>query len=225
MQSPFENPSPGYFQGCYLAEVLEVEPGKVLVELLSMDDGQREDDNDKAEAIWARVAVPFAGNKRGAFLMPDVKDEVVVTFINGDPRAAIVIGTLWNGQHEIPESIDGTVDRWSLVGKKGTRIAIVEESEPAIQLSTPGGVKITMSDESGGKIEMTAGPTTVTLDQQGMSISTSTFSTTASEAKCVAGKYDVKTPQAKFSMMVDCIVLKAVAVNSELQRPAIGSLL
>ncbi len=225
MQHPFENPSPGHFPGCYLAEVLEVEAGKVRVELLSMDDGQREDDNDKAEAIWARVAVPFAGHQRGAFLMPDVTDEVVVTFINGDPRAAIVIGTLWNGQHEIPESIGETVDRWSLVGKKGTRIAMIEEREPAIHLSTPGGVKITMSDESGGKIEMIAGPTTVTLDQQGMTISTSKFCTEASEVECNAGKYDVNTPQAKFSAMVDCIVMKSVAVNSELQRPAIGSLL
>ena len=225
MNDPFQNPTPGFFHGSYLAEVLEVKPGKVLVELHSMDDGNREDGNDKAEAIWARVAVPFAGNKRGAFLMPDVNDEVVVTFANGDPRSAIVIGTLWNGQQEIPESINDEVDRWSLVGKKGTRIAIVEESDPEISLTTPGGAKITLSDEAGGKIVMQAGPTTVTLDQQGMKISTSKFSTRAAEAECNAGKYDVNTPQAKFSTMVDCTVMKSVNVNTVTQTPCVGSLL
>ena len=225
MPNLFENPSPGNFQASYLAEVLEVAPGKVLVELLSMDDGQREDDNPKAEAIWARVAVPFAGNKRGAFLMPDVRDEVVVTFINGDPRAAVVIGTLWNGQQEVPETIDDEVDRWSLVGKKGTRFAIVEENEPEISLTTPGGVKIVMSDEGGGKIELKAGPTTVTMDSQGMSISTSSLNTTAGEAECTAATYKVNTPEAKFSAMVDCQLLKTIVLNSVLQQTAIGSLL
>jgi uncharacterized protein involved in type VI secretion and phage assembly len=31
--------------------------------------------------VWARVAVPFAGNNRGAFFIPNVGDEVLVVFL------------------------------------------------------------------------------------------------------------------------------------------------
>jgi len=36
---------------------------------------------DQDGPIWARVAVPFAGDNRGAFFIPDVGDEVVVAFM------------------------------------------------------------------------------------------------------------------------------------------------
>ncbi len=44
--------------------------------------------------IWARLAVPMAGNKRGMWLIPDVDDEVVVAFEGGDARRPIVIGAM-----------------------------------------------------------------------------------------------------------------------------------
>ena len=55
----------------YLAEVVSVQDpdsmSRVKVKLLSFDAIGEQD----AE-IWARVAVPFAGNNRGAFFIPDV---------------------------------------------------------------------------------------------------------------------------------------------------------
>ncbi len=109
---------------------------------------------DQDGPIWARVAVPFAGGNRGAFFIPDVGDEVAVAFLGGDPRAAIVIGSLWNGQDSAPETIGGSgqsVDRWTITGKAGTRIAIVEQpaSSATITFSTPGGLTGTLTDEDG----------------------------------------------------------------------------
>ena len=40
---------------------------------------------DQDGAVWARVAVPFAGNNRGAFFIPDVGDEVLVVYLCGRP--------------------------------------------------------------------------------------------------------------------------------------------
>lgn len=98
---------------------------------------------DQDGPIWARVSVPFAGGNRGAFFIPDVGDEVVVAFLGGDPRGAIVLGSLWNGHDSAPETIGGSgknVDRWTITGKAGTRIAIVEQpaSSATIKFSTPG---------------------------------------------------------------------------------------
>src|SRR5690348_6368047 len=59
---------------------------------------------DQDGPLWARVAVPFAGGNRGAFFIPDVGDEVVVAFLGGDPRHIVVLGSLWNGQDQAPET-------------------------------------------------------------------------------------------------------------------------
>lgn len=46
--------------------------------------------------LWARVAVPMAGMMRGTFFIPQVGDEVLVAFAQGDVREAYVIGSLWS---------------------------------------------------------------------------------------------------------------------------------
>ncbi|RYD64270.1 MAG: type IV secretion protein Rhs, partial [Sphingomonadales bacterium] len=40
---------------------------------------------DRYEA-WARIATLFAGNNRGSWFIPDVDDEVLVSFEGGDVR-------------------------------------------------------------------------------------------------------------------------------------------
>src|SRR5256885_6150796 len=40
---------------------------------------------------------PYTTLFRSAFLLPDVGDEVLVTFVNGDSRLPVVVGGLWNG--------------------------------------------------------------------------------------------------------------------------------
>ncbi|HEY9115534.1 MAG TPA: type VI secretion system tip protein VgrG, partial [Bacteroidales bacterium] len=44
------------------------------------------DPND--EGIWSRISTLDAGENRGSFFRPEIGDEVLVAFINGDPRDA-----------------------------------------------------------------------------------------------------------------------------------------
>ncbi len=43
------------------------------------------------------MATLFAGKDRGSWFMPDVGDEVLVSFEHGDPSRPYVLGGLWNG--------------------------------------------------------------------------------------------------------------------------------
>ncbi|MEW6051220.1 MAG: phage baseplate assembly protein V [Candidatus Zixiibacteriota bacterium] len=52
-------------------------------------------DNDTP---FLRIAWPDAGNERGWFLMPEVDDEVLVGFEQGNPDSPVVIGCLYNGK-------------------------------------------------------------------------------------------------------------------------------
>jgi uncharacterized protein involved in type VI secretion and phage assembly len=58
------------------------------------------------ESAWARIAAPMAGNKRGAYFLPEVDDEVLVAFERGDLRFPYILGALWNGKDETPEKND-----------------------------------------------------------------------------------------------------------------------
>lgn len=46
---------------------------------------------------WARVSTPMAGKDRGWSTIPEIGDEVLVSFMHGDFNHAIVLGGLFNG--------------------------------------------------------------------------------------------------------------------------------
>lgn len=52
---------------------------------------------DQNETPFIRIAMPDAGNERGWFLMPEVNDEVLVAYEQGDPDHPIILGCLYNG--------------------------------------------------------------------------------------------------------------------------------
>lgn len=227
--SPFEIRQAGVFSASYLAEVISVDDpeslARVQLRLLSADGIGAQDG-----PIWARVATPFAGSGRGAFMLPDVGDEVLVTFLQGDPRLPIVVGGLWNGRDTPPETLGGAgdrIDRWTIVGKAGTRIAIVEESSgtATISFTTPGGVSGELTDSAGGKIELTAAGSTVTLDPSGVTIQTGAkVSVQASQVDVSAGLVKVDAGMSQFSGVVKCDTLIATTVVATTYTPGAGNI-
>jgi len=224
LSSPALSSAPRALAGAHLAEVVSVSDpdrlARVQVRLLGWD-GVGEQD----APVWARVASPFAGGDRGAFLIPDVGDEVLVVFAGGDPRFPIVVGGLWNGGAAPPESLSGDrVDRWALVSRKGSKISIVEESSPVITLETPGGVSATLTDQGGGEIELSASGTTITINSQGVSVqSGGKVSVQASQVDVSAGMVKVDAAMSTFSGMVKCDVLQASTVIASTYTPGAGN--
>ena len=211
---------------CHLAKVVSVQDpdnlARVKVKLLTIDgDGDAE--------IWARVAVPFAGSSRGALFIPDVDDEVLVSVLAGDSRFPIVVGGLWNGGAKPPEQFGGDrVDRWTITGKAGTRIAIVEQSSGSakIEFKTPNGVTGTLTDESGGsiKFEDTAG-NSITIDTQGISLqAASKVKVQAGQVEVQAGMVKVDAGMSTFSGIVKCDVLQATTVIASTYTPGAGNI-
>lgn len=45
---------------------------------------------------WARVVVPMAGLGHGNYFIPNIGDQVLVAFENGDINAPYIVGSLWN---------------------------------------------------------------------------------------------------------------------------------
>ncbi|VWC49499.1 Rhs element Vgr protein [Burkholderia lata] len=75
--------------------------GRVKVQFHWDRDGQF----DENSSCWIRVAQSWAGKSFGAQFMPRVGDEVVVTFINGDPDRPLITGSVYNGVNLPPYAL------------------------------------------------------------------------------------------------------------------------
>jgi phage baseplate assembly protein V len=96
---------------------------------------------DDAETDWARVVAPMAGKGRGMYFLPEVDDEVLVAFEQGNPESPYVLGALWNGKDKPPENnSDGTNDLRTIKSRSGHVIRLTDTKDAG---------KIEIADSSG----------------------------------------------------------------------------
>src|SRR5688572_28765070 len=71
--------------------------GKYMVKVRfpSLPNGD-ESGQTSEQSDWLRVCSFMAGTSMGMYCLPEVKDEVLVAFENGDMARGYVIGSLWN---------------------------------------------------------------------------------------------------------------------------------
>ncbi|MEO8568597.1 MAG: type VI secretion system tip protein VgrG [Ginsengibacter sp.] len=130
----------------------------IVVQLESDPDGQDRilvrvpviDSN--AQGIWTRVASLDAGNDRGAFFMPEIGDEVIVGFINDDPRDAVVLGMLHSSDKPAPITLQDANNEKGFTTRSKMHLSFNDDTK-TIVIDTPAGNSITI-DEQGMKIEI-----------------------------------------------------------------------
>jgi type VI secretion system secreted protein VgrG len=62
-------------------------------------------DNDKPTSCFVRLGTMFSGNNWGSQFLPRVNTEVIVSFINGNIDKPIIIGTVYNAENKLPQSL------------------------------------------------------------------------------------------------------------------------
>jgi type VI secretion system secreted protein VgrG len=60
---------------------------------------------DETSSCWIRVAQPWAGQQWGGFFLPRIGQEVIVSFLDGNPDRPIITGSVYNGQQTTPYSL------------------------------------------------------------------------------------------------------------------------
>jgi len=221
-----EIPLAGLFNGGYLATVESLNDpdsrSRVQVRILSFDGVEGHDG-----PIWARVACPFAGDNRGAFLLPDVGDEVFVIFVNGDPRMPIVVGGLWNGSASPPETISGGRNRRKVIrSKNGVKLTLDDQDgQEQFIVETPGGQKITLKDGPGAIFIEDANGNSAKLETSGVTVTTSAKATlNASTVEVSAGMVTVNSGLSKFSGIVQADTVITNTVISSTYTPGAGNI-
>lgn len=125
--------------------------------------------DNNAEGTWVRVASLDAGNTRGAFFRPELGDEVIVGFINDDPRHGVMLGMLNSSAKPAPLQASDDNNEKGFFTRSKMRIHI-NDSTKTITIDTPAGNSIQL-DEAGTKIEIKdQNQNKITMNSSGISM-------------------------------------------------------
>lgn len=135
--------------------------GVYSARVINADDPQRQGQvqvqyywQEQGQTTWIRHLTPYAGADRGVFFRPEVGDEVIVAFEEGDPERPVILGSAWNMSDAIPnedfwggETHNNDVKR--IVTKSGHRISLIDkQGEEAIGIATPTHAKLVLHEKS-----------------------------------------------------------------------------
>ncbi len=121
------------------------------------------------EGIWARVATLDAGNQRGTYFRPEIDDEVVVGFLNDDPRHPVILGMCHSSAKPAPEPAKDDNHHKGYVSREKLKLTFDDEKK-IIQMETPGGNKFAMSEDAKGITLEDQNGNKITLDDSGIKI-------------------------------------------------------
>jgi phage protein D/phage baseplate assembly protein gpV len=148
------------------------------------------------ESTWARVVTLAAGADRGVLMLPEVDDEVVVAFENGDARRPLVVGAVFNGKakpgDELTQSQDGSfavrANKKAFVHTKDD-MTFKSDKKLIIQVASDREEKADgkMGVEAGGEVKMKAGSSYTLEAGSSMSIKGASISVEAQGSLTLKG--------------------------------------
>ena len=177
---------------------------------------------DPAEdGIWTRVACLDAGNNRGTFFRPEIGDEVVVGFLNNDPRHPVVLGMLNSSGKPAPLKAANKNDEKGYTSRSGMKM-IFNDDEKSLKIETPAGKKITISekedyiqmeDENNNKVTMDSSAISL---ESGADIKLKATGDLSIEATNVSIK-----PSSSFEMSAGGASIKADSGSAAISAPSV----
>jgi uncharacterized protein involved in type VI secretion and phage assembly len=132
---------------------------------------------------WARISSPMAGKSRGFFFRPEVDDEVLVAFENGDMRRPYVLGALWSKVDTPPAHDAEPKNNWRCIVSRSGHILRFDD--------TDGSEKIEIIDKSGSH--------KIVIDSANSKI----------QIVCDSGDVEVSAPSGAFKVNAQTVEIKA----------------
>lgn len=120
--------------------------------------------DNKAEGIWARISTLDAGKERGSFFRPEVGDEVLLGFINDDPRHPVVMGMMNSKKLPAPLQAAEANPQKGFITRSKIKL-LFDDEKKIVTVTTPGeqsividddAGKVTIKDKNSNKIEMSS---------------------------------------------------------------------
>jgi len=97
--------------------------------------------------LWARYVNFYATSTAGAGFLPEINDEVIIGFLDNDPRYPVIIGSVYSPKNK-PANPPADENNYikSIITKAKLKITFDDEKK-VMKFETPGANSITISDE------------------------------------------------------------------------------
>jgi uncharacterized protein involved in type VI secretion and phage assembly len=209
--------------GAYTATVIDNRDPEGLARVLVRVPALREASN----GVWARLATLMAGQDSGTLFLPDVGDEVLVVFVQGDLRAPCVIGALWNKTAPPPAVADPPASVLQVRARNGVTLRITDDRDNnSLIVETPGGQRIALRDNLGTVQIEDGNGNAVSLSSTGVKVlAASKVEISAGVVDVDAGLLTVQAGLTRFEGVVRCDTLISNAVISASYTPGAGNVL
>ncbi len=134
------------------------ELGRVKVKLMWHD--------DSSNTPWIRISMPNAGNNKGIYFLPEIGEEVLVGFENGNPDLPFIMGSMHNGNDKSAWHNDDNYLK-AIHTKSGNVILFNDEDgkETISLYNRDKKTEITLTLEDGGNI-LIKSDTDITMDSE-----------------------------------------------------------
>lgn len=172
--------------------------------------------------VWASVVVPSAGQGYGISCLPKKDEIVVLAFVT--PELPLVLGSIWAGQSSAPEAADAVEDHYVMRTPAGTVMEFDDVDGPKLEVQTPKGYSLTITDSDGGKIKLKRGGQSVTLSSSEVKISGTKVVIDASTIEMNAAQIQANAGISKFSGVVQSDTLISNAVVGTSYTPGAGNI-
>ena len=120
--------------------------------------------------FWARVSNFYATSNAGLGFLPEVGDEVVVGFLEDDPRNPIVLGSLYGKNVPANPATDENNYIKQILTKAKLEINFDDENK-ILTFTTPGKNSVTLDDKNKNIVIKDQNNNTITMNSSGIAIS------------------------------------------------------
>lgn len=174
---------------------------------------------------WARLATMAAGADRGSWFLPDVDDEVLVSFEAGHPGRPIVVGALWNGKDVPPVTADIGNTVKVLRTRSGSEVRFTDQAgAAAVEIRTSTGQSVLLTADKGGAVQVTDGNNHVMLAPSGVTVQASASVRVAASVVTVeAGAIHLKSPMVTCDGVIKGSTLIVDSVVASTYTPGAGN--
>ncbi|GAA3591284.1 type VI secretion system tip protein VgrG [Flavivirga amylovorans] len=103
--------------------------------------------NDTTELVWARLASYYASNSFGVYFYPEVEDEVILGFIDGNPAYPVILGSMYSSSLQPPEVVADSDNNIKMLMTRSKLQVKFDDENIVMTMVTPNGNTLVLSDQ------------------------------------------------------------------------------
>ncbi|MBN1700205.1 MAG: rhs element Vgr protein [Spirochaetales bacterium] len=120
---------------------------------------------DEVETDWIPVMTAYASPECGAFILPEIDDQVVIGFLGDCPDRPIVLGSIWSANRKPPETGENTASDLNSDGENNLKFIKSRSGHQIILDDKDGEEKIQILAADGKtRFEFLSGDTTINIE-------------------------------------------------------------